>query len=165
MGLHFSNLRHHLLVKMTVEKTVKTGSDVKSKTSCRFLLILTRWTRIYAYLVILTKTDRWNNGQNSLKLKITVFSRYLPLEIYLSKKLKSFYKYSLLFGLRLYRFQFSIFLNALFPLNKLFSCSKKFLNNELSRPLGDPCFLPFLTSKLRASTLDLLLPRGKVCIL
>ena len=47
LGLHFSDLRHHLLVKMAVEKTVKTGSDVNSKTKCRFLLILTRWTQIY----------------------------------------------------------------------------------------------------------------------
>ena len=62
LGLHFSILRHHLLVKMTVEKTVKTGSDVKSKTKCRFLLILTRWTRIYAYLVILAKTDRYSGS-------------------------------------------------------------------------------------------------------
>ena len=55
LGLHFSDLRHHLLVKMAVEKTVKTGSDLNSKTKCWFLLILTRWTRIYAYLLLLTK--------------------------------------------------------------------------------------------------------------
>ena len=55
LGLHFSDLRHHLLVKMAVEKTVKTGSDVNSKTKYRFSLILTRWTRTYAYLVLLTK--------------------------------------------------------------------------------------------------------------
>ena len=62
MGLHFSNLRHHLPVKMVVEKTVKTGSDVNSKTKCQFLLILTRWTRILAYLVILAKTDRYSGS-------------------------------------------------------------------------------------------------------
>ena len=28
MGLHSSNVRHHLLVKMAVEKNVKTGNDV-----------------------------------------------------------------------------------------------------------------------------------------
>ena len=59
MGLHFINLRHNLPVKMAVGKTVKTGSDVNSQTKCWFLLILTRWTRIYAYLVILNKTDRY----------------------------------------------------------------------------------------------------------
>ena len=59
MELHFSNLRNHLPAKIAVEKSVKTGSDVNSKTKCRFLLILTRWTRIYAYLVILAKTDRY----------------------------------------------------------------------------------------------------------
>ena len=44
---------------MTVEKTVKTGSDVNLKTKCQFLLILTRWTRIGVYFVILTKTHRY----------------------------------------------------------------------------------------------------------
>ena len=58
LGLQISVLRHQLLVKMTVEKTVKTGSDVNPKTKCRFWLISTRWTWIYAYLVNLTKTDR-----------------------------------------------------------------------------------------------------------
>ena len=71
MGLHFSNLRHHLLVKMAVEKTVKTGSDANSKPKCRFWLILTRWTRIYAYFVLLIKTDRLNN--NSFKKYNTNF--------------------------------------------------------------------------------------------
>jgi len=28
LGLHFSNIRHHLLVKMTVEKAVETGIEV-----------------------------------------------------------------------------------------------------------------------------------------
>ena len=36
MGLKVSVLRHQLPVKMTVGKTVKTGSDVNSKTKCRF---------------------------------------------------------------------------------------------------------------------------------
>ena len=62
LGLHFSNLRHHLLVKMAVEKNVKTGSDVNSKTKCRFILILTRWIRIYTFLVILAKTDRYSGS-------------------------------------------------------------------------------------------------------
>ena len=60
LGLHFSDLRHHLLVKMAVEKTVKTGSEVNSKTKYRFLLILTHWTRIYTYWVYFTKTDCYN---------------------------------------------------------------------------------------------------------
>ena len=60
LGLYFSNLCHHLLVKMTAEKNVKTGSDVNSKTKYRFLLIFTRWTRIYAYRVYFTKTDCFN---------------------------------------------------------------------------------------------------------
>ena len=74
--LNFSNLRHHLLVKMTVEKTVKTGSDVKSKTNYRFLLILTRWTRIYAYLVILAKTNRYRTVLVHLNIKRMVYRQW-----------------------------------------------------------------------------------------
>ena len=35
LGLQFSVLRHQLPVKIAVEKTVKTGSDLNSKTKCR----------------------------------------------------------------------------------------------------------------------------------
>ena len=42
LGFHSSDLRHHLLVKMAVEKTVKTAIDANLKTKYRFLLILTR---------------------------------------------------------------------------------------------------------------------------
>ena len=35
LELQFSVLRHQLPVKIAVEKTVKTGSDVNSKTKCR----------------------------------------------------------------------------------------------------------------------------------
>ena len=69
LGLHFRKIRHHLLVKMTVEKTVKTGSEVNSKTKCRILLILTRWTQIYAYLVILAKNKRHRTVLDCLNIK------------------------------------------------------------------------------------------------
>ena len=58
LGLHFSDLRHHLLVKVAVEKNVKTGSDMNWKTKYWFWLILTRWSRIYSYLVHLIKNGR-----------------------------------------------------------------------------------------------------------
>ena len=48
---NFMVLHYQLLFKMTVWKTVKTGSYMNLKTKCRFLLISTRWTRIYAYLM------------------------------------------------------------------------------------------------------------------
>ena len=76
LGLHFSNLRHHLLVKMTVEKTVKTGSDVKSKTKCWFLLILTRWAWIYTYLVILAKTKRYRTILVCQNIKRMVYRQW-----------------------------------------------------------------------------------------
>ena len=40
--VQFSFLRHQLPVKMTVEKNVKTRSDVNSKTKCWFWMILIR---------------------------------------------------------------------------------------------------------------------------
>ena len=84
LRLQISILRHQLLVKMTVEKTVKTGSDVNQKTKYRFWLISTRWTWIYAYLVHLTKTDRWNNGQTSAKFRKITFLEYSLFRIYSS---------------------------------------------------------------------------------
>ena len=52
---NFIVLHYQLRFKMTVWKTVKTGSVVNLRTKCRFLLISTRWTQIYAYLMRLTK--------------------------------------------------------------------------------------------------------------
>ena len=48
---NFIVLHYQLRFKMTVWKTVKTGSDVNLRTKCRFLLISTRWTQIYAYYI------------------------------------------------------------------------------------------------------------------
>ena len=72
--LHFSNLRYHLLVKITVEKNVETKSDVNSKKKCRCLLILTRWTQIYANWVLLTQTKD-NSGSVDVKIEQRVHSK------------------------------------------------------------------------------------------
>ena len=45
---------------MAVKKNVKTGNNENPKTKCQFGLILTRWARMYAYFVHLTKNDRLN---------------------------------------------------------------------------------------------------------
>ena len=55
-----SVLRRHLWVKMTVEKTVKTASDAKSKTKCWFWLIFTCWSSTCAYLVHLIEQRSFN---------------------------------------------------------------------------------------------------------
>ena len=75
LELLVSILRHQLQVKMTVEKTVKTGSDVNRKTKYWFWLILIRWSWIYAFLVHLIKNDRRNKDQTSEKTKIAHYFR------------------------------------------------------------------------------------------